>query len=196
MKGARRDALLLWSEPRAKPIALGLPCQPLPSHSATFAEMARRSRKDRHEATKLAALKWIKDNGGTQSSGARAAEAAGVKIAQPILGAISKGLKIGEKATDDMARLYETTPDGLVAIFLGGKTALPLRDIQGWAKAKAEAMEDPGVKVEGWVWRAIDDVVVPSSLRRAEKQMVIQIAAFVDYWGQVSGIRKARAIAP
>lgn len=159
--------------------------------------MARRSRKDRHEATRLAAIQWIKENGGTQSSAARAAqEIRGIKIAQPILGGISKGLKIGEKATDTMAQLYETTPDGLVAMFLGGKTGLPLRDVQGWARAKAEAMEDPGVKVEDWVWRAIDDIIVPSALRRAEKQMVIQIAAFVDYWGQTSGVRRARAAAP
>lgn len=161
--------------------------------------MGRTSRADRHTATKLAAAQWIVEHGGPRSSqnhAAKEAQALGVPLSQPQLGQILIGKKIGEKMTDLMAALYETTPDGLVRMFLGGPGGLRLGDVQGWRTAKAEAMEDPGVQVADWVWNAVDDVVVPQALKRAEKQMVIQIANFVHYWGQTSGVRKVRAATP
>jgi hypothetical protein len=158
--------------------------------------MGRTTREDRRKATEKAAKKYLDKFDGNQSAAARAAQGRGIRLLQPMLGKIKDGEKIGEKMTDFMAAIYDTTPDGLVRIMLGGKGGLALRDVQGWAAAKAAAMEELGSKVDEWTWGAADDVVVPTSLRRADTGMVIEIVRFLDRYGQTSGVRKKRAAVP
>lgn len=139
-------------------------------------------------AVQKAAAAWIEKHGG-QSGGAREASRLGTPITQQNLGWASKGEKIGDKMALTVAALYGTDPAGLVAMFDGGLHTIALRSVPGWAKAKAEAMALRGSKIDPWVWRAIDEVTVPARLRTADVNMVVQIAEFLDRWGQGSGTR-------
>jgi hypothetical protein len=144
------------------------------------------------QAVQRAAQHWIDKHGGQpggQSAGARAADARGTPISQQNLGWASKGQKIGEKMAWAVAALYDTTPDGLVGEFVGGIEETALKNVPGWARAKAAARDELGTKVDPWVWSAIDDVTVPTRLRPATVEMVRQIAQFLDHWGGVSGVR-------
>lgn len=150
--------------------------------------------EQKRKAVQLAATEWLNRHRVkgkiNQSAAARAAKAQGTPIEQTALSWASRGEKIGETMAERVAALFETTPEGLVAEFIDGVEGVALRNVPGWARAKAEAMEEAG-KVEAWVWNAIDSVEVPSRLRSAEKEMVIQMATFLDRWGQVSGLRIA-----
>lgn len=142
-----------------------------------------------HEAVKRAARKWLDDHGNNQSAGARAAAERGTPVSQQQLGWASRGEKIGQKMAADIAALYDTTPEGLVPVFVGGVAFIELRSVPGWQKAKAEALAERGTKVEPWVWAVIDEVRVPARLRYATARMVLDIADFLDRYGQASGVR-------
>lgn len=148
------------------------------------------------EAVQKGAAKWLADHKGNQSLAARVAAAEGKPISQQNLSWAARGLKIGEKMAFEVALLHDTTPDGLVGMFLGGIEETALKHVQGWAKAKGAAREELGPKVEPWVWAAIDHVIVPARLRPATTEMVIQIATFLDRWGSVSGVRARVALSP
>lgn len=154
-----------------------------------MAEMrSRTSQADRREAVRRASIAW-RDRYPSQVQAAKAAREKGVKLSQPMLGQYIKGNKIGEAAVDMLSELFEVSHDGLVRLFLGGESAMALRDVPGWRKAKEEARDELSSRIDDWVWRAVDDVVVPVSLKRADKQMVKEIAQFLNYWGQTSSIR-------
>ena len=152
--------------------------------------MPPRARSDRIEAAKRAATRWIAQNGG-QAPAARAALDAGVEISQQQLGAAAKGLKIGEATIDRLAALYGTTPDGLVAEFVSDVGSFAFRDTPGFAAARAEAIEERGNKIDAWVWHAIGNVVLPARPRSATRDMVIQLAMFLDQHCAQSGVRAA-----
>ncbi len=141
-----------------------------------------------HEAVKRAAQAWVDEYGG-QSAGERAASERGTPITQQNLSWASRGEKIGEKMAHAVAELYDTTPEGVVVLFLGGVDFTELRNVPGWAKAKAEAMSERGNKVDAWVWALIDEVRVPARLKLASARMVLDIAQFLDNYGQSSGVR-------
>jgi hypothetical protein len=143
---------------------------------------------ERKQAVIEAARKWI-DRFGGQSAGARAADEQGTPILQQELGWAAKGQKIGLKLADKVAALYGTTPDGL-AHALRSEEEMTLRDVPGWARAKAEAIEE-NRHIEDWVWEAIDHVVVPVALKDAKPAMAEQMAIFLQRWGGVSTVRKA-----
>lgn len=147
------------------------------------------TREDRRKSIIEAARKWIDDHGG-QTRGEEAAAEQGTPITQQQLSWASRGEKIGPKMGDLVAALYNTTPDGLVFMFIRGGEWRPLRDVPGWSKAKSEARNDPRAHgFEIWVWDAIDNVTVPASIRFAKPQMVLEIARFLQDWGRGSSIR-------
>jgi hypothetical protein len=152
----------------------------------------RTSRADRKEAARRAAIEWL-SRYPSQSQAAKAAQDRGVGLKQPLLGQYIHGRKIGEGTVDLFAELFGVSADGLVRLFLRAEGAMALRDVQGWKKAKAEAQSDPGIAVDPWVWHAIDDVAMPCALRKADKQMVKELAQFLNYWGQTSGVRDLKA---
>lgn len=132
--------------------------------------------KQRREALILAANEWIKAHGG-QSSGARAAKVRGTPIKQQSLGWAAKGEKLGPRLAEELAALYDTTPDGLVRYLLGeGSDEVPLRDVPGWARAKQEAMERFGHLADDWTWRAVDHVILPFAPGHATPEMVLDFA--------------------
>jgi hypothetical protein len=149
---------------------------------------SRTSQADRREAVRRAAVAWC-DRYESQVKAAKAAREKGVALSQPMLGQYMKGKKIGEAAVDLLSELFEVSHDGLVRLFLGGKSAMALKDVTGWKRAKEEAQEELHTRIDGWVWRVIDDVVVPVALKRADKQMVKEIAQFLNYWGATSSVR-------
>lgn len=141
------------------------------------------------EAVQRAAQAWLDQHQQNQSAAARAAVERGTPISQQKLSWASRGQKIGEKMAREVAALYDTTPEGLVALFVGGVVFIELRNVPGWQKAKQEAMAARGDKVSPWVWRAIDEVRVPARLRHATPRMVEDIADFLERYGQSSGLR-------
>lgn len=146
------------------------------------------TRDDRREAIVLAAKEWISRHG-TQTQGELAASEQGTPIPQQYLSWASRGEKLGPKMADMVAALYETTPDGLVYLFIRGGEWRALRDVPGWPKAKREAQADArGQSFEPWVWSAVDSVTVPAQIRQAQAQMVLEIARFLSDWGKGSGV--------
>lgn len=156
---------------------------------------ARISTDERRKSIIAAANKWIEKHGG-QSPGAVAAKEKGVELSQQSLSWASKGQKLGPLMADRIAALYETTPDGLVYMFIRGGNWRLLRDVPGWAKAKSEARTDArSHDYDPWVWDAIDNVTVPAQVRLAMPQMVLDIARFLHEWGKVSSVRPKLAAA-
>jgi hypothetical protein len=147
------------------------------------------TREDRRKSIIEAAKKWI-DEHGNQTRGEEAAVERGTPISQQYLSWASRGEKIGPKMGDLVAALYDTTPDGLVYMFIRGGEWRPLRDVPGWSRAKSDARSDERAHgFEAWVWDAIDNVSVPARIRLAKPQMVLEIARFLQDWGRASSIR-------
>jgi hypothetical protein len=152
--------------------------------------MGRALRGVREKAVQRAAQEFLAKYANNQTLAAKAGRELGVPIKQQHFSDAKEGRKIGPHLGDVIAALYDTTIDGLVALFVRGARSVALRDVPGWARAKAKAMEAMGDRVEDWVWAAIDDVTVPASLKPADEQMVREIANFLSYWGRISQIRK------
>lgn len=89
---------------------------------------------DRVEACWIAANKLVEKHG----SGNAAAKAE--RIEQGTLSNLLSKKKLGIDFADRIASIYDTTPDGLVWLFLrGGEGAVRVGNIQGWQKAVDEA---------------------------------------------------------
>lgn len=153
--------------------------------------MGHPTREDRKLAAQKAAQDWIEKHSGKQLLAAKKAAEKGITISQQALGEVAKGKKIGEAMVDRLAGLYDTTPDGLVVLFVRDVGHIALRDVPGFATALEEAMAERGSKVDAWVWHSLGSVVLPVRPRNATSAMLIDIAQFLDRWCSQSGVRPA-----
>lgn len=90
---------------------------------------------DRVEACRLAALELKSRHGDSLNAAAKE-----YGLQQPTLNSLVKDRKLGIDFADQLAAVFDTTPDGLVWRFLkGGEGAVRAGNIQGWSKAVDEA---------------------------------------------------------
>jgi hypothetical protein len=90
---------------------------------------------DRVRACQAAALELKARHGNSLNAAAKE-----YKLQQPTLNSLVKSGKLGIDFADQLAAVFETTPDGLVWRFLkGGEGAVRVGNIQGWAKAVEDA---------------------------------------------------------
>ena|SRR5687768_4497610 len=136
-------------------------------------------RSDRHRACLLAAHALIKEYG----SGPKVEEATGLR--QPTLNNLIKHGKLGIGFADQIAAVFETTVDGLVAIFLRENEPLRAADIPGWQEAVAEARaNDPS-----YDYAAAGAVVLPMWPRRATAGFARDMARIFHDHVRVSSTR-------
>lgn len=136
-------------------------------------------KSDRHLACVRAAEALMKEHG----SGPKVEEATGLK--QPTLNNLLKHGKLGIGFADQIAAVFDTTVDGLVAIFLRENEPLRAADIPGWQDAVAEAKaNDPG-----YDYAAAGAVVLPVWPRRATPGFARDMARIFHDHVRTSGAR-------
>lgn len=136
-------------------------------------------RSDRHRACLLAARALMEEHG----SGPKVEEATGLR--QPTLNNLLKHGKLGIGFADQIAAAFETTVDGLVAIFLRENEPLRAADIPGWQDAVAEAKgTDPG-----YDYLAAGAIVLPIWPRRATREFARDLARLFHDHVRISSTR-------
>jgi hypothetical protein len=134
---------------------------------------------DRHRACLAAAKALMTEYG----SGPKVEQATGLK--QPTLNNLLKHDKLGIGFADQIAAVFETTVDGLVAIFLRENEPLRAVDIPGWQEAVAEArVTDPD-----YDYLAASAVVLPVWPRRATREFARDMARIFHDHVRVSSTR-------
>lgn len=134
---------------------------------------------ERHRACLLAARHLMKEHG----SGPKVEAATGLQ--QPTLNNLLKHGKLGIKFADQIAAVFETTVDGLVALFLRENEPVRVGDIPGWQEAVAEAKNlDPN-----YDYAAASAVVLPVWPRRATAEFASDLARIFHKHVRTSGMR-------
>ena len=132
-------------------------------------QMARKLEpsSDRGEAVYRAAVA-LKEKHGSEN---KVAIATGIK--QQSLNKLIGRRVLGIELADKIAAAYDTTVDGLVALFIEGGEGVKASDVPGWAKAVEEAREQFG---DVYPYPLAGRVVLPISPRRATAHFVRDLA--------------------
>ncbi len=154
--------------------------------------MGHPATEERRNAT-IRALRELTSEYGGQNPLAREAERRGIELSQKTISQVLTTEKVGADIADRVAAMYGLTIDALVMKFEGsGGESMVLRDVPGWASAKAAALDQHGHKFPDWVWQALDRVVVPVPLKRASVDMIAGLAGWLLIHGEVSHVKRSR----
>lgn len=93
---------------------------------------------------------------------------------------------LGIELADKIAAAYDTTVDGLVALFLEGGEGVKACDVPGWAKAVEEAREQFG---DVYPYPLAGRVVLPFVPKKATAHFVRDLARLIHDYAGISHTR-------
>lgn len=138
----------------------------------------------------IAAVEQLVETYGSQN---KAAQATG--IGQQTISTILKG-SVGLDSAEKVAAAHGQTLFELEQRFATGDTTRPRRvsmqvrvgDLPGWATARREAEDEWGSDIPKWAWRMAENVRLPATPPKVNRELAYALAQFVKRFCQSSGI--------